>query len=276
MVELSSPPIVDSFANVNMANLPRPPWLEAVASHYFERPQDIFRNISMSEMIDTMDELGVRTAILTNDCERVDRHVLSVLNSRPDRFVLSSYVNPRNGMSAVRALETFARDLPVVLARITPFIIDLPANDREYYPIYSKCIELGLPVSILTGTPGPGVYARWQNPVLLDDVCVFFPELTVVMSHGAEPWWAEAISLMNKNPNLYMMTSAWSPKRLPAELVRFMNTRGSDRILFASDHPIMPMRRCVKEALELDLNPEARQRFLAENAQRLLLDRLVA
>ncbi len=273
-VDDAQPLIIDAFANVNMANLPRPPWLEAVASHYFKRPDEMFRNISMSEMIDTMDELGVQTAILTNNCENIDEHVLSVLNARPDRFVMSCYVNPRNGMDAVRALESFTRDLPVVLARITPFIIDLPANDREYYPIYAKCIELDLPVSILTGTPGPGVYARWQNPTLLDDVCVFFPELTVVMSHGADPWWTQAISLMNKNPNLYMMTSAWSPKHLPPELVRFMNSRGSDRVLFASDHPVMPMSRCVKEALELDLRREALERFLGWNAQRLLLDRL--
>ncbi|MDI1288563.1 MAG: amidohydrolase family protein [bacterium] len=270
------PLVVDAFVNVNMANLPRPAWLEAVANQYFKRPDEIFRNISPGELIDTMDEAGVRTAILTNNCEDIDKHVLSVLDARPDRFVLSAYVNPRNGMAAVRALESFTRDHPVVLARITPFIIDLPANDREYYPIYAKCVELDLPVSILTGTPGPGVYARWQNPTLLDDVCVFFPELTVVMSHGAEPWWPQAISLMNKNPNLYMMTSAWAPKHLPAELIRFMNTRESDRILFASDHPVMPMARCVEEALQLDLRPEARERFLGGNAQRLLLDRLAS
>jgi predicted TIM-barrel fold metal-dependent hydrolase len=224
-------------------------------------------------MIDTMDSLGVRTAVLTNNCETIDQHVLATVDAHPDRFVLSAYVNPRNGMSAVRALEAFARSYPLALARITPFMIDLPANDREYYPIYAKCVELGLAISILTGMPGPGVYARWQDPKLLDDVCVFFPELTVIMSHGADPWWPDAIRLMVKNPNLYMMTSAWAPKHLPVELIRFMNTRGPDRVLFASDHPIMPMERCVTEALDLDLKPEVRDRYLRRNASDLLLTR---
>jgi uncharacterized protein len=138
----------------------------------------------------------------------------------------------------VRALESFVARNPVVLARITPFMIDLPAKrPRVLHWWYATCVELGLPVSILTGTPGPGVYARWQDPKLLDDVCVFFPELTVVMARGADPWWPDAIRLMIKNPNLFMMTSAWAPSRLPAELVAYLNTGGRDRIMYASGPP---------------------------------------
>ena len=35
------------------------------------------------------------------------------------------------------------------------------------------------------------------------------------MIHGADPWWDIAIRLMIKYDNLRLMTSAWSPKRLP-------------------------------------------------------------
>jgi predicted TIM-barrel fold metal-dependent hydrolase len=262
--------IVDAFVNVNLANLPRPPWLDQVADHYFKGSGDIFRNLSLAELLDTMDELGVRVAVLTNNCEQIDEHVLSFVEARPDRFVLSAYVNPRNGMEAVRALESFATQYPVVLMRITPFMIDLPPNDREYYPIYAKCVELGLPVSILTGMPGPGVYARWQDPKLLDDVCVFFPELAVVMAHGADPWWPDAVRLMIKNPNLFMMTSAWAPSRLPAVLIEYLNARGQDRIMYASDHPIVSMRRCVDEALQLELREGVPERYLGSNAMAIL------
>jgi predicted TIM-barrel fold metal-dependent hydrolase len=53
------------------------------------------------------------------------------------------------------------------------------------------------------------------------------------MIHGADPWWDVAIRLMIKYTNLRLMTSAWSPKRLPEELLHYMCTRGQDRILFA-------------------------------------------
>ena len=37
------------------------------------------------------------------------------------------------------------------------------------------------------------------------------------MIHGADPWWDIAIRLLIKYQNLRLMTSAWSPKRLPGE-----------------------------------------------------------
>ena len=49
------------------------------------------------------------------------------------------------------------------------------------------------------------------------------------MIHGADPWWEVAIRLMIKYKNLRLMTSAWSPKRLPDSLLHYMRTRGPTR-----------------------------------------------
>ena len=74
------------------------------------------------------------------------------------------------------------------------------------------------------------------------------------MMHGADPWWDVAIRLMLKYRNLRLMTSAWSPKRLPDSLLHYMRTRGKDRILFASDSPALSMERTLGEAAALDLD----------------------
>ena len=89
------------------------------------------------------------------------------------------------------------------------------------------------------------------------------------MAHGADPWWAEAIRLMIKYRNLYMMTSAYLPKYFPDEVVHFMNTRGKDKVLYASDHPVLDMRRVIDEAQKLDLREGVLDKFLYENAQGL-------
>jgi predicted TIM-barrel fold metal-dependent hydrolase len=89
------------------------------------------------------------------------------------------------------------------------------------------------------------------------------------MAHGADPWWNVAIRLMIKYENLHLMTSAYAPRRLPAELLHFMNTRGQDKIIFASDHPALGMRRCVREAWDLDLRDGVLDKFLYTNAERL-------
>lgn len=88
------------------------------------------------------------------------------------------------------------------------------------------------------------------------------------MAHGADPWWGVATRLMIKYANLHLMTSAYSPKHFPVELIHFMNTRGKNKILFASDHPALDLERCVTEARALDLREGVLEKFLYENANR--------
>jgi predicted TIM-barrel fold metal-dependent hydrolase len=69
------------------------------------------------------------------------------------------------------------------------------------------------------------------------------------------------------------MTSAYLPKYFPPELIHFMNTRGKNKVMFASDHPAIQMDRCLSEALALDLRPGVLEAFLYENANRVFFSK---
>lgn len=264
------PRAIDTFVNVNMGSVERPEWLVRVAEDYFNRADAIFKDIEIPELIAAMDAAGVEKCILTTEAERPAAHVLAFTRAHPDRFALSLSLDPRRGMHAIRALDRMVRDEPVVLARVTPFMVGaIPPNEKEYYPVYAKCIELDLPIAVNTGIPGPPMPGKCQDPMYLDEVCVFFPELKLVMAHGADPWWDVAIRLMIKYRNLYMQTSAYAPRYFPPQLIHFMNTRGQDKIMFASDHPVLPFGRCIKEAEALDLREGVLDKFLYANADRL-------
>jgi predicted TIM-barrel fold metal-dependent hydrolase len=267
------PRAIDTFVNVNMGSAERPDYLVRVANDYFKRADEIFRDISLDELLETMDRCGVEKSILSARAENPSEYVLSFVDKRPDRFALAGYVDPRRGMTALRALEKLVRSHPVALARAVPFMINLPPDDKAYYPLYAKCVELGLPISVNTGIPGPPAPGRCQDPIYLDEVCLFFPELKLIMAHGADPWWQVAIRLMIKYPNLYLKTSAYAPRYFPPELIHFMNTRGQDKIIFASDHPVLSMERCLAEAQALDLREGVLDRFLYTNAQKLFFAR---
>ena len=62
-----------------------------------------------------------------------------------------------------------------------------PPTDPVYYPLYTKCCELDLPLCMNTGIPGPPIPGEVQNPIYLDRVCIRFPELRLCMIHGADP-----------------------------------------------------------------------------------------
>lgn len=260
---------IDCWVNVRMAGA-RASWQERVALEFFKRSRDeVFRDASLDEMIEMMDRLGVERAILSVRGEFPNREVLEFADRRPDRFALAVNLDPRNGMRSTRSLEALVRQHPVVAVQVVPCMYDLPPDDRAYYPLYAKCCELALPITVNTGIPGPPLPGRCQDPMHLDDVCLFFPDLTIVMANGADPWWSVAIRLMVKYPRLYLMTSAFAPKYLPAELLHYMNTRGKDKVMFATDYPFLTMERCLAEAQALDLRDGVLDRYLYENAHRV-------
>ena len=218
-----------------------------------------------------MDANGVARAILLTRLGKSGDRAQRFATERPDRFSLGvggfDLLRP---MPTLRSLESFVRDHPVSYAVVGPsFWGDgmYPPSDAVYYPLYTKCCELDLPLCMNTGIPGPPIPGEAQNPIHLDRVCVRFPELRLCMIHGADPWWDVAIRLMLKYRNLRLMTSAWSPKRLPPALLHYLSTRGKDRILFASDYPVLSMQRCLDEARKLDLAPEVRDAWLYGNAE---------
>jgi predicted TIM-barrel fold metal-dependent hydrolase len=268
------PRAIDCWVNVSLGEGVPPEFLKRVAEDYFKRSDEMFKSFTPAELLAQMDAAGVEKAILTTSGEAPSAAVLAFPKADPERFALSVSVDPRRGMKAVRELAALVRNEPVVLARVTPFMVgQVPPNDFRYFPLYTRCIEWGLPISINTGLPGPPMPGRCQDPMHLDEVAYFLPELTIVMAHGADPWWNVAIRLMIKYRNLYLMTSAYAPKYFPPELIQYMNTRGKHKILFASDHPVLDFRRCVPEAEALPLRDGVLDLFLYENANRLFFSK---
>ncbi|MGF7235008.1 MAG: amidohydrolase family protein [Frankia sp.] len=241
-----------------------------VKEDYFKGGDAFFTSPELPELLDDMDANGVERAILITKIGATEGRAFRFAEARPDRFSLAvGGLKLLRPMPMVRALESFVRNYPVVCATVGPsFWGDgmYPPTDPVYYPLYTKCCELDLPLCMNTGIPGPPLPAEPQDPIHLDRVCYRFPELKLCMIHGADPWWDTAIRLMIKYRNLRLMTSAWSPKRLPASLLHYMSTRGKDRIIFASDYPVLSMKRCLTEAAGLDLSDEVRRAWLYDNA----------
>jgi predicted TIM-barrel fold metal-dependent hydrolase len=264
---------IDPWVNVSMGNVAHLGFMKAVKQDYFKAGDDFFRNIEAPELIEMMDKLGVEKIILTTTAHKPDQRILDFTTAYPGRFFLGLSPDLSKGMKALWAIEEVARDYPVAMARVAPFERGIPPNDPIFYPLYAKCIEMDLPVGINTGIAGPPMPSECQNPMLLDKVCYHFPQLKIIMQHGADPWWEFAIRLMIKYRNLYLMTSAYSPKYFPQSLIHYMNTRGKKKIMFASDHPVLTIERCLNEAQALDLKEGVLENFLYENCNQVLFSK---
>lgn len=264
--------MIDAWVNPNIASMT----MNVDVAHLFpglaERRQ---RGTTLPQLIDEMDEAGIEGAVLCAGYGGYDNlpWMEDAIARYPDRFAGSLVVDPRTGMQAVRLLETTVRQSGVKLARVLALETQLPYDHAAYYPVYAKCAELGIPICVNVGIPGPRVPGKHQHPLALDEVCYFFPELTVIMSHGGDPWTRLCVKLMAKWPNLYYMTSAYTPRRLPDEIIDFVNGLGSDKVMWASDYPILEFRRCRDQILDLPFrDEERRRRFAYDNAKRLFFN----
>lgn len=190
----------------------------------------------------------------------------------PERFFGSMTANPNRGMDEVRRLVRWKEefDIKAVTAFPAGLCPQVPINDKKWYPIYAKCVELDIPFVCTVGVPGPRVPMACQKVELIDEVCWFFPELKFVMRHGGEPWEELAIKLMIKYPNLYYSTSAFSPRHYPESIIKYANTRGADKIMYAGYFPMgMSLDRIFKDMENVPFKEEVWPKFLRDNAKRV-------
>ena len=180
--------------------------------------------------------------------------------------------NPNLGMEEVRNLRRMHKEYGVHAASFFPCGNNpqVPINDKKMYPLYATCVELGLPIFVNAGVPGPRLPMAPQQVELIDEVCWFFPELKFVMRHGAEPWEDLAVKLMLKWPNLYYSTSAFTPKHYPKAIIDYANTRGADKVMYAGYWPMgLSLEKIFRELADVPFKDEVWPKFLRENALKL-------
>jgi predicted TIM-barrel fold metal-dependent hydrolase len=216
-----------------------------------------------------MDRFGVERAMIGVRKERED--AIRALKEHPDRFCASVEIDPNGGMETLRYMEELADLFDVRAFTTFPAGYSTPINDKRYWPVYAKCVELGKPIFICAGVPGPRVPMDPQRVEYLDEVCWYFPELTVVTRHGCEPWTDLAVKLMIKWPNLYYSTSAFAPRHYPDAIIRYANTRGADKIIYAGYFAAgLTYDRIWGDMDSVPLNDEVWPKFLRDNARRVL------
>src|SRR4029078_12460424 len=152
-----------------------------------------------------------------------------------------------------------------------PLSTQVPTNDARHYPVYQIWEEPGIPVAINGGIRGQRGRSGVQDPGLLEDVMIDFPELVIIGAHMGHPYEELLMNYMRKWPNLYLSCTAYEPRYFDPALVQFMNTKSyRGRVIWGSDEPWFPMRRSLTEARELPLGDDAMKQFLGGTARRLL------
>jgi predicted TIM-barrel fold metal-dependent hydrolase len=239
---------------------------------------------SMKHFISKLDEANVKKAVIKardietlHDIKIPNEHVADLINEYPDRFIGIAGVDPYKGKEALKELEHAVKNLGLKGLNIWSFEYNLYPNDKLFYPLYEKCIELDIFVTMESSMH----FSRKApmdlcKPVYIDHVAVDFPELTIVGSTPGWPWVAELVGVAWRHPNFYIATSVTRPIYMSKQgmgyepLMQMGNSVLQDRIIFGSGYPLLPIKRTIDELKQLPLKEDVKEKWLYKNAARLL------
>jgi predicted TIM-barrel fold metal-dependent hydrolase len=261
--------IIDIHAHIFSEDLPNRNYWDGYvkfAAAVANRPEERIWNriketwdLSGELIISDMDEAGIdKSIIMVADfgltlgigegkysLEEQNKIYADLAAKYPDRLIAFFGIDPRRP-GAHRQFERAVKEWGMGGLKLLPPTGFYP-NDKEVFPLYAKAEELGVPVLIHTGPETIPLFSKYGQPIYLDEVCNYFPDLNIIAAHGGYCWMEELIDLASNKTNLYIDLAAWQTKTRRRKDIEFyktlrhvLNTIGARRVLFGSDWP--PMR----------------------------------
>ena len=282
-------PAIDHHAHpIFRSTLEKDPSLYFPAKHFRMRPEAFPEDIDA--MVRQMDAANIEKAIIMavdtsasdhwafQNVQLTNDDVAGFIKKYPDRFIGFGSVDPRRE-DAVDEVERCMKELGFKGMKFHPAAVSLYPNDEKYfYPIYEKCVELGVPVQSHCGTTG--LYftkIKYMLPVYYDDVAVDFPTLKLVLLHfGIGGWHDQAMSVALRHPNVHLDISGASPRIIPQDLLMAANTPFfQNKVIFGTDYPFVGMAQwfgTFNKYLSNVFSDATKQKVFRDNALSLFED----
>ena len=233
-------------------------------------------------LLRAMDRDGVDHAVVMgmgwSDCEvavEANDYLIEVCAAHRDRLTGFASVNPAWGDVLLREVERCAVAGLRGIGELHPDSqgIDI-ADSALMAPLMDLAHSLGLPLLLHCSEPvghrypGKGETTPGKVMALIEN----FPENAIVCAHwgGGLPFYALMPEVGEALKNVYFDSAASPFLYRPGVYRSVANLVGADRILFASDYPLMRPARALGEVAGQELTESERSQIVGGNAVRLL------
>jgi predicted TIM-barrel fold metal-dependent hydrolase len=261
----------------------RPDWRDGFFVDKMKAASDLMGGLTLEQMIDRMDAAGIERGLLVAtkagrlgppSCYHLPpRIVYEAVQRYPDRFHGMLGVDPTQGMTGVRELDRAVREYGFVGAHLYPHWFEMAPDHARYYPFYTKCCELDVPIQMQVGQSmiyAPDYPCRSVGrPITLDAVACDFPELKLIGIHIGIPWTDEMIAMAWKHPNVYIGSDAHSPRYWPPSFLHYIKTYGQDKVIFGTDFPVIDFGRAMAEIAAHGIPDAVLRKLLRDNVARI-------
>lgn len=233
---------------------------------------------AVEDVVKEMDEIGIELAFMDQLMQwsyrehQVMSHysiekLAALIERSGKRIVGGAGYNPFRIKESLEDIERAVKEYGFKYVWFHPITFGLAYNDKKCYPLYQKCYELNIPCCFQAGHSAEPLPSWVGHPMTADEVAIDFPDLTLVLTHTGWPWIDEWMSVIWRQPNVYGNIGSYYPSGLDPSIVSFMDGRGREKVMWASNG--LGMTRCKKEFLELPIREESKKLILSENAKKV-------
>ena len=100
--------------------------------------------------------------------------------------------------------------------KLYPGYLHFYVSDDSLAPLYRLAEKYRKPVAVHTGlTAMSSALLKYSHPLVLDVAAAKFPGVSFVMCHLGEPWFVDAIAVLEKNPNVSADLSGMLEGKIP-------------------------------------------------------------
>lgn len=147
---------------------------------------------------------------------------------------------------------------------VTPLHFD----DAQLTPVYETAQRLRLPVFLMTGPTTPDL--AYNDPAAIGRVARRYPDLPLVISHGAWPRVAEVVGVAFRYPNVHLVPDMYLFLAGSGPYLEAANSFLHEQFMFGSSFPFRPMKQSLDDFLALGWRDEVLDAVLHGNARRVL------
>jgi predicted TIM-barrel fold metal-dependent hydrolase len=210
----------------------------------------------------------LETAQLSND------YLLSSAVKSQGRLIPLCSVNPLWGRDAIEEIERCTEAGAKGIGELHPDSQNfLNADFATLAPFFSVARSLELPILIHASEPvghnypGKGTVTPEYSLALAQA----FPENTLIFAHfgGGLPFYSLMPEVRRQLKNVYFDSAAFPFLYSPGVFATSSAAAGAEKILFASDFPLLSQERALMEFRAGDIDGAEFDAVLGENAQRL-------
>lgn len=238
-------------------------------------PEHFARSQSEGEYLNEIRSAGIDFAVVIGrDTPAIknDNDEIAELVSRHPELVGVGSVDPdrRGAAAAVVEAERAVKTLGLRGINLEPGFGAPPRHfdDSIFYPLYEALQAWSKPVFLMTGPTTPDL--AYNNPDAIGRVARAFPQLQIVVHHGAWPRVNEIIGVAFRYANVTLVPDMYIFQPGGGLYVEAANGALSDQIAFGSSFPFRAMAQSIADYERIGFRDNVREKLFFANSARLL------